>query len=100
MEPSDWRPLGIVAVLCAGLAAWIANSLRVVDCAHEAWSVCSMPGLIQLLIALTGLIPALGTLFQSFRGRGHPGRWFWLTALTYAAWGLYLWQVGYDDPVR
>jgi hypothetical protein len=100
MEPSDWKPLAVVALLCAGLSVYIALGLRVVDCSNEAFSTCSTRGLVQLLLALAGLVPALVTVVQSFRGRGHPGRWFWLTTLVYAAWGLYVWQVGYDDPIR
>jgi hypothetical protein len=100
MEPSDWKPVAVVTILGAGFAVFIAQGLRFVDCANEAWSVCSTRGLVQLVIALAGLILAFGMLVQSFRGRGHPGRWFWLTALVYAFWGLYLWQVGYEDPVR
>ncbi len=92
MGPSDWKPVAVVALLCAGLGAYIAFGLRIVDCANEAFSRCSGPGLVQLLIALAGLIPALGTTVTSFRGRGHPGRWFWLTGLTYAVWLLYIWQ--------
>lgn len=92
MEPADWRPVSFVTVICAVFGAYAGLGLRFVDCANEAFSVCSTPGLVQLLIALAGLIPALAMVFQSFRGRGHPGRWFWLTALTYAAWGLYVWR--------
>jgi hypothetical protein len=92
MEPSDWKPLAVVTILCAGFGVYVGLGLRFVDCANEAFSVCSTPGLVQLLIALVGVVPAFGTLLQSFRGRGHPGRWFWLTALTYAVWGLYLWR--------
>jgi hypothetical protein len=92
MGPSSWRPAAVVALLCAGLGAYIALTLRFVDCANEAYSTCSGPGLVQLLVALAGLAPALGSVVTSFRGRGHPGRWFWLTGLIYAVWGLYLWQ--------
>jgi hypothetical protein len=42
-------------------------------------------------MALAGLVPALGMMIQSGRGRGRPALWLLATALVYATWGLYLW---------
>ena len=85
--------VGVLTVAGALFAIYIANVLRFVDCANEAWSECSTPGLVQLLIAWAGLLPALGTLVSTIRKRGHPWRWFAATGLVYAGWLVYVFGV-------
>jgi uncharacterized membrane protein YhaH (DUF805 family) len=89
---NGWIAASVLTLALASFAAYIANALRFVDCANEASSECSTPGLVQLVIALAGLAPALLMLIQSARGRGRPGVWFILTALVYAVWLLIAWR--------
>ncbi|CAN5261022.1 hypothetical protein BH09ACT13_BH09ACT13_10760 [soil metagenome] len=79
-------------MLGAGLGIFFAVGIRVVDCKEEASSICSTASLFQLLVAIAGLIPEGGTLVQSIRPRGHPLPWFFITAVVYVMWGLYVWQ--------
>jgi hypothetical protein len=72
----------------AVFAVWVAAFLREFECTAEAWSQCSAAGLVQLLVAVGGLIAAVAMLVESLRNRGHPWRWFCVTALVFAGWGL------------
>jgi hypothetical protein len=82
----------VLAVLSAGFAVYVALAWRWVECAED-WSRCSAPGLVQLVIAGLGLLPALAMLVFAICGRGHPWRWLLGTALVYAAWGVFVSQV-------
>lgn len=90
LVPRALIPAGVIAVLGATFAIYLAVGVRVVDCSNEASSKCSTGGLVQLVIAGLGALPALATLALAAWGRGHPLRWFLLTALVYAAWGVYV----------
>ena len=89
---NGWIAASVLTLALAAFAALTANALRFVDCANEATSECSTPGLVQLVVAWGGLVPALVLLIQSARGRGRPGLWFCLTALVYAVWFLLVWR--------
>jgi len=80
--------VGVVTVIGAGLAALFSLFLYSFGCEFD--STCDTPGLVQLLIALGGVPPALATLVESARRRGRPWRWFLLTAWVYALWGVFL----------
>jgi hypothetical protein len=82
----------VVTVLGASLGILLAVGVRVTDCKEEASSACSTASLLQLLGAVVGLIPAVGTFVESVRRRGRALPWFLMTALIYAVWGLYVWQ--------
>jgi hypothetical protein len=84
-------PLACLTLLGAFVLSSLAWLFRVIDCSEESYSTCSTSGRVQLLMALAGLVPALGMMIQSGRGRGRPALWLLATALVYATWGLYLW---------
>ncbi len=88
--------VGFTTFFGACFAVVTALSFRFVDCAVEASSECTTPGRVQLLIAFAGVIPALGTLVHAIRRRGHPWRWFSVTALSYALWIVYSSEVLFD----
>ena len=69
---SGWIAASILTILLAGFVALTAASLRFADCANEATSECSTPGLVQLVVAWAGLAPVLVLLVQSTRGHGRP----------------------------
>lgn len=81
--------VGVCTVLGGALAVFFAYVFREFECYAEAWSECSTGGLVQLVIACVGLVPALGTLVASARRRGHPWRWFLVTAIFYGFWALF-----------
>lgn len=84
--------VGLLTLAGALVATWTAITFRFVDCANEASSECSSQGQHQLVVALVGLVPALGTLVASIRKRGRPWRWFLATLVFYAVWGLLAWR--------
>jgi len=88
MRPRHWRPVAIVTFPGAVVAVLVALGIWLIDCGEESYSVCSPRGHIQLLIALFGLVPAVGLLVLSIRDRGSPGVWFFVTALIYMTWAL------------
>jgi hypothetical protein len=90
-DPRSLVPAGIFTVLGASFVVHVAYVWSLLDCttARE----CGTPGLVQLVIAGLGLLPALATLALAVSGRGHPWRWLLLTMLVYAAWGVYVSQV-------
>ena len=79
--------VGLLTFAGAVVAALVALFFRGLGC---AWAGCSTEGLVQLLVACGGVITALGTFVESFRERGHPWRWFCVTALILAGWGLFV----------
>lgn len=92
MKRWTWIGVGVVTLLGAGVAVFFAASVRVLNCIEEASSPCSNESLGQLVVAIGGLIPAVGTLVQSIRRSGHPLPWFLATAVVYALWGIYVWR--------
>lgn len=91
-RPWYWAPVACLTLLGAGYLAFFAYLLRIIDCHEDTGSVCTTSGLVQLLIALAGLVPALGMMVQSLRGRGRPSYWFAATAVVYVTWAIYLWR--------
>jgi uncharacterized membrane protein YhaH (DUF805 family) len=87
----SWTLLALLALSGAVIATYFAFVFRAIDCSEESYSTCSTSGLVQLVIAAAGLVPALAMMTQSLRGRGRPSRWFVATVVVYATWFLYLW---------
>jgi hypothetical protein len=65
-----------------------AQAFRALDCGAEGSSECSTAGLVQLVVAVTGVAPAALTLAASLRERGRPWRWFLATVAWYSGWLL------------
>jgi hypothetical protein len=88
MAGSRWVlvPAAALTVVAALALFYVAGLLRLLDCDAEYDSECSTEGLVQLVIAGFGLVPALGMLALAVWGRGRPWRWFLATVLVYAAW--------------
>jgi hypothetical protein len=78
----------VLTVLGALFATYVAFALRFVDCCNEADSEPSRVGEWQSIVALIGLVPALGMLVACFRERGRPWRWFAATVAIYTVWGV------------
>lgn len=78
--------VGVLTLLGAIAAVYVADVLRFVDCASEASSECSAAGHHQQVAAYVGLVPAICTLVSSLRTRGHPRFWLIVTALVYGVW--------------
>jgi hypothetical protein len=76
--------VGLLVVVGAGFAAGITWIAREISCG-EAQPECNGEALVVLLIAITGLVCAVGMLMASWRQRGHLWRWFLVTAFVYAA---------------
>jgi uncharacterized membrane protein YhaH (DUF805 family) len=76
--------VGLLVVVGAGLAVGVTWIAREISCG-EAQPECNDEALIVLLLAIAGLIPGLGMLVASWHQRGHPWRWFLVTAVVYAA---------------
>ena len=91
--------VAVLIVLGAAFAVGLAWIAREIECSAEAYSECSGEGMVQLIIVIAGLVPALGTLVESGRKRGHPWLWFIATVLVYAVWGLYF-SHGAANPSR
>jgi hypothetical protein len=78
--------VGFLVLVTAGFVTYLAFFLRWVDCSWDSSSECSTHGLVQLGLAAAGLGPALGTLVETFRSQGRPGRWLLGTVGVYLAW--------------
>lgn len=70
------------SVFAVGLS-WVARGI----CED---SECRSEGLVAVIVAVVGLVPALVMLVESGRTRGHPWIWFFITVLMYAVWALIL----------
>lgn len=80
--------VGVLTVVGAGFGTLLALIIRSYDCG-EGRNGCSTEGLVQLVIASTGLILALAMLVESSRSRGRPWRWFAAAAIVYAVWVVF-----------
>ena len=80
--------LAVVSLGAALVAVFFASVAYVIGCTEESYSECTPEGRNQLLVALVGLAPALGTVAASVLGRFRPGLWWCCTALVYLMWGL------------
>ncbi len=79
---------GVLTFLGACFAAFVAYVWRWVDCCSESGLTAGSESTTQLVVAIAGIVPASGMLVQSIRGRGHPWRWFYATAIVYAVWAV------------
>jgi hypothetical protein len=79
--------LGLVGASCAVFFALVLAALTDAYCSDD----CSTtPSVLQLGIAIAGLVPALVALVQSVRERGRPWRWMLAAAFVYCVWGAFL----------
>lgn len=78
--------VGVLVVLGAAVAVGVTWIAREITCG-ESDSDCGGARAL-LIVAIVGLMPALGMLITSGRRTGHPWRWFVATVLVYAVWGV------------
>jgi hypothetical protein len=81
-----WLALGIPTVLAAVILVFAAGMFGALQCYEWGYSCDRTRGRIQFVIALVGLLPAVGTLVAGLRRGGHPSRWFAATVVVYSAW--------------
>ena len=79
--------LAILVLIGAVLAVGLSWAARELVCGEKLQGDCD-GGIPVGLVAIAGLIPALGMVVSSARQGGHPWRWFMATASVYALWGL------------
>lgn len=78
----------VVVFLGSCFAAFAANLWRWVDCCSELGLTPSPWAERQFLVAALGIVPAVGMLVESVRGR--RSAWYWLLAtfVVYGVWGV------------
>jgi hypothetical protein len=79
--------VGLGACLGAAVAVFYSVIFRALDCESDN-GACRGPGTTLVVVAVAGVVPALGTLVAAARGRGHTGRWLAATALVCVLWAV------------
>lgn len=79
--------VALLTVAGATFIAWFSWTAREFVCGEKLQGDCD-GGTPVVVVAMIGLMPAVGMLVGSWRARGHPWRWFLVTALAYVAWGV------------
>ena len=81
--------LGCVLAFAVSLCVvYVALAVRALDCDADYDSECSSEGLVQLWVAVAGLIPSTLAVVGSIRGKGRTGIWFGAACGVYVVWGF------------
>ena len=80
--------VAVLILLGALVAVAVSFGMRHLGCGLSQYSCNRTEGYAPFVIALAGLVPALGMLVASARTRGRPLRWFVAVAFVYFWWGI------------
>jgi multisubunit Na+/H+ antiporter MnhB subunit len=74
------------------VALFFAYVIYAVGCTWESYSECSNQALAQVIWQGAGVILALVMFVESFRERGHPWLWFFLTVFVSGGGALFMYS--------